>query len=157
MKEGKLVVVTDDKMPDWLMNPVLDLVSEGWREVSISKIPSSRWNNIDFSEKKHVLLESEHEGEEFRQVLEVAKAISVIWVVRRKEDLKIVNEISDRVGSLALIFGDSVEVDPDISCLCLRINEGDDISKMLKEIDLPLRRESWRVERNQRLSRSLKT
>lgn len=51
MKEGKLVVVTDDKMPDGLMNPVLDLVSEGWREVSISKIPSSRWNNIDFSEK----------------------------------------------------------------------------------------------------------
>lgn len=154
MKEGKLFVVTEGVMPDRLLKSILRLTSESWREVSISKISSNDWNNIDFSEKKHVLIKSEHEGEEFRQTLEVTKAISVMWVVRRKEDLIKVNEISNRVGSLALIFGDGIEVDENIKCLCLQVKEDSDISQQLKEIDFSLRKESWRVERERRLERT---
>ncbi|MFA6007687.1 MAG: hypothetical protein WC784_03560 [Candidatus Shapirobacteria bacterium] len=157
MKEGKLFIITGKEMPESLSKAVFSLVNREWKEVTISKVPSRKWEDINFNESKFISLENNQSNEEIKQVVEIHKAISVMWVVRNKKDLETVNEISERVGSLALIIGDEVEIGSNIKCLSLRIDGKSDIEEQLRGFDLPLRRETWRLARERRIEEIIRS
>lgn len=144
-------------MPESLSKAVFSLVNREWKEVTISKVPSRKWEDINFNESKFISLENNQSNEEIKQVVEIHKAISVMWVVRNKKDLETVNEISERVGSLALIIGDEVEIGSNIKCLSLRIDGKSDIEEQLRGFDLPLRRETWRLARERRIEEIIRS
>jgi hypothetical protein len=157
VKEGKLFIITGKEMPESLSKAVFSLVNREWKEVTISKVPSRKWEDINFNESKFISLENNQSNEEIKQVVEIHKAISVMWVVRNKKDLETVNEISERVGSLALIIGDEVEIGSNIKCLSLRIDGKSDIEEQLRGFDLPLRRETWRLARERRIEEIIRS
>ena len=156
VKEGKLFVVTTRKLPKELSSEIFGLIRKNWEEITMVKTPCKDWEKINFNESKFMFLENNQSDEEIMQIIEVHKAVSVMWVVRNRENLEKVNEMSKRVASLALIIGDDIEVGPDIKCLSLRIDDKSDVEEQLKKIDLPLRKETWRLARERRIEERAK-
>lgn len=154
VKEGKLFVVSEGEIPKELSSAFFRLI-DSWGKITIIKTPSENWEGIDFAKEKVVPVKDIKTNEEIGStdvdLVKVNEAISVMWVVRNGENLEKVNEISERVGSLALIIGGDIEVNSDIKCLSLQINGKSDIGEQLKKIDLPLRRETWRLAREERM------